>query len=149
MMMMMIVIIPKERTANENAARIRVDQQPKDITYFSYKKSPPPVVGVWDSWKRQFNKKNVYNETATSCLFEPKTMRPHTRYWHILINKKLVKGKLLCWVRSIYKKKTCIRPKYIITRLFCIKVRNMMKCSKLAQNIVRCLSLFSAMMLCK
>ena len=47
MMMMMIVIIPKERTANENAARIRVDQQPKDITYFSNKKFAP-VVGVQD-----------------------------------------------------------------------------------------------------
>ena len=30
--------LPKKRTANENAARIRVDQQPKDITYFSNKK---------------------------------------------------------------------------------------------------------------
>ena len=48
--MMMIVIIPKKRTANENAARISVDQQSKDITYFSYKNPPPPppVVGVWD-----------------------------------------------------------------------------------------------------
>ena len=47
--MMMIFIIPKKRTANENAARISVDQQPKDITYFSYKNPPPPpVVGVWD-----------------------------------------------------------------------------------------------------
>ena len=44
-MMMMIVIIPKKRTANENAARIRVDQQPKDITYFSDKEFAP-VVGV-------------------------------------------------------------------------------------------------------
>ena len=41
MMMMMIVIIPKKRTANENAARIRVDQQPKDITYLSNKKICP------------------------------------------------------------------------------------------------------------
>ena len=45
MMMIMIVIIPKKRTANENAARIRVDQQPKDITYFSDKEFAP-VVGV-------------------------------------------------------------------------------------------------------
>ena len=45
MIMMMIVIVPKKRTANENAARIRVDQQPKDITYFSNKEFAP-VVGV-------------------------------------------------------------------------------------------------------
>ena len=45
MVMMMIVIVPKKRTANENAARIRVDQQPKDITYFSNKEFAP-VVGV-------------------------------------------------------------------------------------------------------
>ena len=45
MIMMMIVIIPKKRSANENAARIRVDQQPKDITYFSNKEFAP-VVGV-------------------------------------------------------------------------------------------------------
>ena len=44
-MMMMIVVIPNKRTANENAARIRVDQQPKDITYFSDKEFAP-VVGV-------------------------------------------------------------------------------------------------------
>ena len=44
-MMVMIVIIPKKRTANENAARIRVDQQPKDFTYFSNKEFAP-VVGV-------------------------------------------------------------------------------------------------------
>ena len=47
MIMMMIVIVPKKRTANENAARIRVDQQPKDITYFSNKEFAP-VVGVKD-----------------------------------------------------------------------------------------------------
>ena len=45
MIMMMIVIVPKKRTANENAARIRVDQQPKDITYFRNKEFAP-VVGV-------------------------------------------------------------------------------------------------------
>ena len=47
MIMMMIVIVPKKRTANENAARIRVDQQPKDITYFGNKEFAP-VVGVKD-----------------------------------------------------------------------------------------------------